>query len=40
MPGANAFILNNTGGVPSGIYLLKVTINGTVATRKVMKGFR
>ncbi|MBP6233905.1 MAG: T9SS type A sorting domain-containing protein [Chitinophagaceae bacterium] len=39
-PGSNAFILNNTGGIPAGIYLLKVTINGTVAIRKVMKGYR
>jgi hypothetical protein len=38
--GSNAFVLNNTAGVPAGIYLLKVTINGNVAIRKVMKGYR
>ncbi len=38
--GSNAFVLSNTEGVPAGIYLLKVTINGNVAIRKVMKGYR
>ncbi|MDZ4794972.1 MAG: T9SS type A sorting domain-containing protein [Bacteroidota bacterium] len=38
--GVNALILNNTSGIPTGIYLLKVSINDHVAIRKVMKGLR
>ena len=37
-PGVNALTLNNTAGMPNGIYLLKVTINGNVSIRKIIKG--
>ena len=38
--GVNALIINNTTGISTGIYLLKVSINDNVAIRKVMKGIR
>jgi trimeric autotransporter adhesin len=38
--GVNALAINNTGGIPTGIYLLRVTINGTVSSYRVLKGQR
>ncbi|MFN8289282.1 MAG: T9SS type A sorting domain-containing protein [Chitinophagaceae bacterium] len=35
--GVNALALDNTGGLPSGIYMLKVSLNEAMQTRKVMK---
>lgn len=38
--GVNAFAISNTEGLPIGTYILKVTINGQMVVRKIIKGSR
>jgi trimeric autotransporter adhesin len=38
--GINAFTISNTEDLSTGTYIMKVTINGQMAVRKIMKGSR
>lgn len=38
--GVSVLTISNTAGLPAGTYLMKVTINGRIAVRKLMKGSR